>query len=111
MAGSESGLSLARVIEDLRAELMSALEEGKGKPLQFNLKPIELELKVAVTATGSGKGSVKFWVVEVGAEGKVEHASTHTLKLSLEPIAPGGGPVQISSAGIDSPMQASKSEQ
>ena len=86
----DSLIPLARVVEDLRGELFEAMQEGAGQPIQFRLKPIELELKVAVTKKGEGKGSVKFWVVELGAQGSYESASTHTLKLILEPVGRDG---------------------
>jgi len=93
----DSRFALANVIEDLRGELLYALAKGQGSELQFRLKPIDLELKLAVTAGSDGKAGVKFWVIELGGGGKYEQASTHTLKLVLEPIGPDGGPVQISS--------------
>ncbi|SAL85249.1 hypothetical protein AWB68_07613 [Caballeronia choica] len=106
MSTKTSGIPLARVIEDLRAELLRALKEGADKDLQFRLKPIELELKLGVTATGEAKVGAEFWVVELGAKGTYENETTHALKLTLEPIGPGGGPVEISSSGITNPMKA-----
>jgi hypothetical protein len=105
MSQETPAIPLAKAIEDLRAELLRALQEGTGKDLQFRLKPIELELKLAVTAGGQGNAGVKFWVVELGAKGTYENATTHTLKLVLEPVGRDGGPVKISSAGIDNPMR------
>jgi hypothetical protein len=67
--------------EDLRAELMEALRQGAGQELQFRLKPIELELKLAVTKQAGANAGVKFWVVELGAKGGYDNATTHTLKL------------------------------
>jgi hypothetical protein len=105
MSKESSAIPLANAIGDLRAELLKALEEGAGKDLQFRLKPIELELKLAVTAGADGDAGVKFWVVELGAKGKYENATTHTLKLTLEPVGRDGGPVKISSSGVPNPMQ------
>jgi len=46
---SEPRIPLARAIEDLRSEMLAAVASGKDQPLQFRLKPIELELKLAIT--------------------------------------------------------------
>jgi hypothetical protein len=90
MPAAEPAIPLAKAIEDLRAELLAALKEGAGKELQFRLKPIELELKIAVTKQVGGNAEVKFWVVDLGGKGSYDNASTHTLKLTLEPVGKDG---------------------
>ena len=67
------GIPLARVIKDLRSELLGAVASGKSQPLdlQFRLKPIELELKLAVTRDAGVNGGVKFWVLDIGAKGTI----------------------------------------
>jgi hypothetical protein len=79
-------IPLAKAIEDLRAELLAAVSEGKGKDLRFKLKPVELELSLDVTWTGEANAGVKFWVVDIGAKGSAERAATHKLTLTLEPV-------------------------
>jgi hypothetical protein len=72
--------------------------------LQFRLKPIELELNVAVTQQADGNAGVKFWVIELGAKGEYENATTHTLKLTLEPVGRDGhSEVLISQTGTARP--------
>lgn len=105
MPQETSAIPLAKAIGDLRAELLKALQEGAGQELQFRLKPIELELKLAITSEGGANAGVKFWVVDLGAKGTHQNAATHTLKLTLEPVGPDGGPVKISSSAIANPMQ------
>ncbi len=83
-------IPLAKVIGDLRAELLSALEEGRGKELQFRVRPIELQLQIAVTRDIAGSGGVKFWVIELSGKTSYENAMTHTLKLTLEPVGRDG---------------------
>ena len=39
----------------MRAELMKAVEAGKGQPMQFLVEPIELTAQVAVTKDASGR--------------------------------------------------------
>jgi len=101
---NQHSIPLAKAIEDLRAELLKALGEGVGQDLQFRLKPIELELKLAVTKEGGANSGVKFWVIELGAKGAYEGATTHTLKLTLEPVGKDGtGEVRISKTSIARP--------
>jgi hypothetical protein len=92
----QSLIPLANAIGDLRAELLNALEEGRGKQLQFRLQPIELQLQIAVTRDAEGSGGVKFWVIELGGKGSYENAFTHTLKLTLEPVGRDGQEFTIS---------------
>jgi Trypsin-co-occurring domain 2 len=100
----QPSIPLAKAIEDLRAELLKALREGVDQELQFRLKPIELELKLAVTKGGEGNTGVKFWVIELGAKGSYESATTHTLKLTLEPVGKDGkGEIRISKTGATRP--------
>lgn len=101
--GDEPGIPLAQTIEDLRSELLKALKEGESQPLHFRLKPIELELQLAITTSGGGKGGVKFWVVELGANAEIKRQATHKLKLVLEPAGPNGEPFEISSLGATRP--------
>jgi hypothetical protein len=104
MSPNEPSIPLSKAIEDLRAELLAALREGVGQELQFRLKPIELELKVAVTKQIGGNAGVKFWVVDFGSKGSFDSATTHTLKLTLEPVGrDGSGEVVISQIGLARP--------
>jgi hypothetical protein len=84
--GNRPGIPLAKAIQDLRSELLAAMEEGTGKSLRFKLKPIELDLELALTWSGEANGGVKFWVVEFGAKGGAEKAATQRIKLVLDPV-------------------------
>jgi len=79
-------LPLARVVEDLRRELLEAIRLGEGQALRFKLKPFEVEFQVAVTREAGAEGGVRFWVVNLGAKGSITNEVTHTLKLTLEPV-------------------------
>jgi hypothetical protein len=104
MSPTEPSIPLSKAIEDLRVELLAALREGVGQELQFRLKPIELELKVAVTKQIGGNASVKFWVVDLGSKGSIDNSTTHTLKLTLEPVGrDGSSEVIISQTGVARP--------
>jgi len=98
----EARIPLARAIEDLRSELLAAVASGKNQPLQFRLKPIELELKLAVTREANA--GVKFWVLDIGAKGTIADATAHTLKLVLEPVGKDGkSEFLVSETGVPEP--------
>ncbi len=95
-------VGLAEAVESLRAELMRAVEAGKGQPLQFSVEPIELTAQVAVSKGADGKVG---WNL-LGVGGSYESASTQTLTLKLAPVwrNPDGTLVRdftIASAGPD----------
>lgn len=91
----EAGIPLARAIQDLRAELLAALSEGKGQALRFKLDPVELELSLGMTYKGGGGVGVKFWVLDISAKGDAERATTHKLKLKLTPVDKNGDQFMI----------------
>jgi hypothetical protein len=91
----ESGIPLAKAIQDLRAELLKAVSEGQNKDLRFKLDPVELELSVGMTYKGGGNVGVKFWVLEIGAKGDVERAGSHKLKLKLTPVDKSGNQFMV----------------
>lgn len=79
-------IPLAQAIESLREQLGHAIVAGSGKPLQFTLKEVNLELTVALTKSGEGSAQVGLWsILTLGAKGDYSNASTHTLKLTLAP--------------------------
>lgn len=100
----EARIPLVRAIEELRSELLAAVASGKNQPLQFRLKPIELELKLAVTGEGGANAGVKFWVLDIGAKGTATKETTHTLKLVLEPVGKDGkSEFLVSETGVPEP--------
>jgi hypothetical protein len=94
-------LDLADVIKSLRQELNEAMVEGAGKLIQFELGPIDLEFQVAISREGGGSGKIRFWVVELGGEGKVSSASTQLIKLQLTPkdVVTGHSPLVAGAPG------------
>lgn len=92
-----SEIGLADAIRELRQELTRAIAEGEGESLRFKPGPIELELQLEIGREGGGSAEIKWFVVSASGEGKVTRASTHTVKLTLEPLPDeGGGDVRIS---------------
>jgi Trypsin-co-occurring domain 2 len=85
MAMSESGSALAGLadaIEALRTELSQAVAIGAGKPIQFELEPVELTVQAVVTNTKEGGLSWK--ILKAGVSH--EREDTHTVKLTLRPV-------------------------
>jgi hypothetical protein len=78
-------IELSEVISELRRELQQAMETGEGQPLRFELGPIELETTVAIEKGGGGGAKVRFWVIELGGEGKANQTSAQRIKLALQP--------------------------
>jgi hypothetical protein len=72
---------LAGAIAALRADLESAIREGDGKDVKFELGEIELTLQLIATKHGGGKVG---WSV-LGIDAGAESARTHAVKLTLTP--------------------------
>jgi hypothetical protein len=75
-------VGLAEAIAALRAELLSAMDEGEGAAMRFRLAPVDLSLQAAVTKEAGGKIA---WHV-LGLGGSYTSAVTQTLALRLEPV-------------------------
>lgn len=89
-------VELAQVIGQLRQELLTAMREGEGEDLWFELGPVELELTVAVSKEAGPNAKVRFWVVELGVDGKVASQATQRITLTLDPRRRGvAGPPEI----------------
>ena len=82
MDGTKVIVGLAQAIESLRAELMTAVDDGKDQPMQFSLEPIELTAQVGVTKGADGKIG---WHL-LGLGGSYESATTQSLTLRLTPV-------------------------
>ncbi|MEU8175586.1 trypco2 family protein [Microbispora hainanensis] len=78
-------VELAELIRQLRLELTEAMQAGEGEELRFELGPVEVELTVAVDKEAGSDAKVRFWVVELGAEGKVGSQATQRIALTLDP--------------------------
>src|SRR3954451_22494523 len=74
-------VGLAEAIESLRSELMTAISEGKSKPMRFSLEPIKLTVQAVVTKDAEGKIG---WQL-IGAGASYEAARTQTVSLKLTP--------------------------
>ncbi|MDQ3765108.1 MAG: hypothetical protein M3460_27500 [Actinomycetota bacterium] len=78
-------VELAQVISQLRQELSAAMRAGADEDLRFELGPVELELTVAVNKEAGPNATVRFWVIELGADGKVASQAAQRITLTLDP--------------------------
>lgn len=78
-------IELQSVIEELRSEIIGAVAAGGTEDIAFQLNEIEIELAVVVERQGGGSAKVKFWVAELGADGKLSQSQTQRVKLKLLP--------------------------
>jgi hypothetical protein len=78
-------VELAELIGQLRADLTKAMHAGDSEELRFELGLVELELTVAVTKEANAGAKVRFWVVELGADGKATSEAVQHIKLTLDP--------------------------
>lgn len=86
----EGALGLSEFIHGLRAEIESALAEGRGSKVRFRPGPIDLELQVQAERKGGAKAGVEFKVfgtgANVGIDGGVTTGRHQTLKMRLEVV-------------------------
>lgn len=80
---------LADAIDELRRELSSALERGRGQAVQFELGPVTMEFEVGVTKAAGGKARAQFWVVSLGGSASREASRTHRITMELKPVIDG----------------------
>ncbi|MEM7771030.1 MAG: trypco2 family protein [Cyanobacteria bacterium P01_A01_bin.37] len=98
-------IPIAKVIKSLRHELSQAIADGDGQDLKFELGPVELEFQVEVSMDVEGKtgakGGVQIGVISLGevsgeAGATKSRGTTHTIKMTLNPINEDGGSVRVS---------------
>jgi hypothetical protein len=80
-------IGLAEWLQALRAELLTAQREGDGADLRFRIDAVEVEFEIRTSREGMGKGGVRFWVVEAGADTKLGSELTQRLRLTLGAVS------------------------
>jgi hypothetical protein len=80
-------IELSDMIRELRHQLTTALADGEGEAVRFELGPVEVEATVAVSREAGGDAKVRLWVVDAGANGKYAQAETQRVTLTLTPKA------------------------
>jgi hypothetical protein len=91
----EPWVGLADVVRGVRSELRAAMAEGQGSDLRFEVGPVELEFAVDVRKDAAVDVSARVYVVSFGAKGGGSTASTHRLKLTLNPVDAHGNRPQV----------------
>ena len=88
MPPTQTSISIADAVENLRIQILEAIERGKGgKGIRFGLGEVEVELQlVAEQKVGIGvKGGWSFAVFsgDVNADAEITKAQTHTIRFKL----------------------------
>jgi Trypsin-co-occurring domain 2 len=94
------GVGLADALEQLRSELASARENAAGKPVQFPIETLTVELKVGITKSLDGKAAftVPFVGVELGGSTGRSSETLQTVTLVLgSPVDQDGNPIKVAS--------------
>jgi hypothetical protein len=78
-------IELSDMIRELRQQLATALADGAGEAVRFELGPVEVEATVAVSREAGADSKVRLWVVDTGANGKYAHARTQRITVTLTP--------------------------
>ncbi|WP_372348241.1 trypco2 family protein [Streptomyces sp. KL116D] len=89
------GVLLADYIRVLRDQLETAQEEGASRGVRFGVGDVELEFEVTMTREASGRGGVKLWVVEAGADGRHSGGRTQRVRMTLTPTDDAGRPLSV----------------
>ncbi|MEV4167808.1 trypco2 family protein [Nonomuraea sp. NPDC049709] len=95
LMNESEGVPLADYIRVLRDQLETAQEDGQGRGVRFGVGAVELEFEVAVTREAGGKGGLKLWVAELGAEGKRSGVRTQRVRMTLTPTDEDGRPLSV----------------
>jgi hypothetical protein len=76
-------IPLAALIEAVRQEMLTAAQQGKGRPLQLEVDEVGIEVEVAVTAGKEGEAGIKIWVLTAGGTVSRQNQSTQRVSLKL----------------------------
>ncbi|MFC8874191.1 trypco2 family protein [Streptomyces ardesiacus] len=93
----EPWVGLSDAVRGIRYELDSALDDGEGERILFELGPIEMEFSVDMREDRSAKAGVKVWVLNASAGGGNGTTATNRLKVILNPVTKDGKAARIAS--------------
>ena len=85
------GFDLSEVLADLRRQMTAAAVAGKDEDLRFEVSSVRVDLSVALERVRTGKGGIKLWVLEAGAESARSRAASHTISIELCPVSTASG--------------------
>ena len=104
MADDEEGVPLAAALNELRSELVRAMEQAANENLLFEPVEVTLEFQVGITKDRGGSAGLQFWVIELGGKLGRSNSQTQTITLRLKPANRDGSPVKIKRKATDSPL-------
>jgi hypothetical protein len=79
-------MDLADAVEAVRQGLMAGAARGADSTLRFEVGEIRMDFAVQLQRVRTGRGGVKAWVVEAGADTSRTSAATHTVSFTLRPM-------------------------
>ncbi|MBP2708693.1 hypothetical protein JOL79_33475 [Microbispora sp. RL4-1S] len=80
-----------------------ALAGFSSQEIQFQVGQVQLEFHVGVSREGGVNSKARFWVLEVGTEGKYARESIQKVSLTLEPLTKDGQPIHVSRDSAERP--------
>jgi len=80
---------IADAIKNLRRELETAIAEGEGKTLRFDVESIDVELKCTVSREANAEVGGAFWVINTKGGAKIGDQDVQTIRLKLNPKSDG----------------------
>lgn len=75
-------IGLAELVFQVKRELMQRAPAGTDPVPLLSVEDVDLEIKIGVTK--QGKAGVQIYVLQLGAEGKLEEV--HTVRVKLRPL-------------------------
>ena len=78
-------LELSTMINDLRAQLVKAQDEGRDESLRFTVEEVEMELDIAVEEHAEVGVAAKFYVLTSKFKALKKEGLTQKLKIKLKP--------------------------
>jgi hypothetical protein len=81
-----TGIELSDAVEAVRDGLVTAANRATAQDLRFELGEIQMEFTVELRRDTRGKGGVKAWVVDAGAEAGRSSGRTQKVAFALKPV-------------------------
>ncbi|WP_345675741.1 trypco2 family protein [Yinghuangia aomiensis] len=86
----DDGVDFGAAIAALRAQLLTALNDGDGSRVRFRASSIQVDFEVQVRREVNAQGGVRFWVVSGETSGTVDKTRVQRISLTLEPVDASG---------------------
>jgi len=89
-AQTDEGLGIAKLIEDVKSELITSDENrrSQGLPALFQVRSFDLEINFVVKARRKGQVGIDYEVVAVGGESEVSSEKVQKIVLHMDAASP-----------------------